>query len=151
MDLGASSLVGVFLPRGSEEACNALYTEITEAVMGAIYPKLVGHLEGSQVVKKIHACKTIDELKQVEFTTVYPELFIDLVATVNAEERLTNDSERLFIAARVADNLIFGAHEWISGSVRQRAQVITTTPPGKRIIEPNEFINRGKKGKIITL
>lgn len=141
LNLQAESLAGIFVSRPSEEESQRIYREAIDAITDTIYPKLVGYLEGTQVLKQIAASGTLEELEAIRFNTVYPEMFEEVKDIANKDKSLSNDVERTFIFTRTLDNLLRGAHEWMSDCMRQRAQVIIRTQ--KKITLPGLTAKKG--------
>lgn len=150
------SLIAVMIPRATIEVSETLYRDISDALIKQCHPFLVKWLDNEKVIEKVHDCKTIEDLEKLNVTLIYPSLFSDLAEHLDKEEGL-NDTERAFILARVADKMIEGAQDWLTGLGHQRANAIANGGAAKQIISPvgGLFTPEGKearkkKGKIIT-
>lgn len=146
LNLEALSTINVMIPRATAAESNALFKEISDKALDTTYPKMIGYLEGEKVIKRIHACNSEEELLALRIQLLYPGVWKDLVDLLNAEERL-NDSERTFLVAWLATEMLSAANDWYQQSSRQRMQAIVNIPKGK-IISLERPTKKG--GKIIT-
>lgn len=127
------SVVCVFINRGTPDESEKFHKELCSRLMDAYYPSLVGWLTLQEVDKKIHECKTIEEIEQLKVNCVPEDMFADLISLVNAEEDL-NDEERLYTLAHVGDRIVFSAVQHVQTSMQQRAEAIARKPKNKIIV-----------------
>jgi len=152
LKLNGESLIAVMIPRATPEDSEALYRDITGKIITKLHHFLAQFLSNGLIVTKVHACKTIEELEQLDCEIVYPSMFADIATEVDAEPDLT-DLERGFIFSAVADRMVKGAQDWFTNLARQRAQVIANPPVEKK--SKNKIVDMngkpaGESNRIIT-
>lgn len=146
--LDGESLIAVMIPRETVEASEALHREISQYLVKRFHPHLAQWLDNEKIVEKVHACKTLEELEKLDVVLIYPSLFSDLAEQLDTEGRLS-DTEKAFILTQVADSMIKGAQDWLTGLGHQRANAIASGGAAKQVISPvgGLFTPEGKKAR----
>jgi len=145
------SLIACMIPRATAKESEDLYKEVSEYLTHRFHPFLAQFLQNEKIVQKVHACKSIEELEKLDVPIIYPSLFSDLAEALDKEERLT-DTERAFVLTQVADRMVKGAQDWLTGLGHQRAEVIANGDQAKKIVVPGLYTEekKSKKNRIIT-
>lgn len=146
LDLKGQSLIQVMLPRTDPEEPGKIYDRITTRIIQKLHTFLAQYIENEEILKKLHTCKTIQDLEGLQVKLIYPSLFADLAEELNTEEDIS-DSERTYLLANIADRMIAGAQDWYQQMGQQRAQAIAAGKgPGKILGMDGK---KAKPGKII--
>lgn len=127
------SVVCVFINRGTPDESEKFHKELCSRLMDTYYPSLVGWLTLQEVDKKVHACKTIEDIEMLKINAVPDDMFEKLIDLVNAEEDL-NDEERLFTLSHIGDRIVFASVQHIQTIMQQRAEAIARKPKNKIIV-----------------
>lgn len=140
LNLDGRSLVNVFFPRETVEESDKAYSEAGAFIINRLHPFLAEWLEKEGIMAKIHACNSIKELEDMRVDLIYPRIFQDIAAEVNAMEQF-NDTERMALLLLTADRMIKGAQDWYQGMGLQRVERIAAAGNDKK----------AKLGKILGL
>lgn len=133
LNLKADSLVGVFMIRESQEKAIEEYKTIMQMIMDKFQSVLVEHFTKTELLKRAHECKTIEELEAMRYDIIPDNTFELLAEEVNAIETL-KDSERVFMLIKLGDLIIFSAKQYTDKQMHQRAQTIASGKKSKLIL-----------------
>lgn len=128
LNLESTHLVHAVFQKETEEESIKFFTETASKLIDGYYPVMTGFLEGLQLQKKAHECKTIEELETLRYDLHPADMYKVLVDALNKNEDLT-DTQRLFLLTKVNDNIVFSARQWTDIVMQQRAQRIAAEKP----------------------
>lgn len=132
LKLQGEHLVDVFMNLPTADESKNKYQEIMKQILDEFQSNLSVHFTKTEFIKRAHECKTQKEVEDLRYDVVPDDTYQVLADKLNVIESLT-DTQRLFMLARLGDQITLSVRQWTNTVLKQRIQTILTTSKSKII------------------